>query len=199
MESNGKSVTSEGKPVSTATAPIIWGAEGTNGQHAFHQLLHQGNRDFSLDFILPMRLDENSPDQHRQLVANCLGQAKVLMAGHAEEVIIEELVGKGMTEEDARDLAPHKVIQGNRPSNTILMDRVTPESLGALLALYEHKVFCQGIIWHINSFDQWGVELGKVLSEEIYQHLRGPDQLDPTIDSSTNGLITRFFKYNDLT
>jgi glucose-6-phosphate isomerase len=199
MESNGKSVTRDGTPVKTNTAPIIWGGEGTNGQHAFHQLLHQGSRLFSLDFILPLQSDNGYEEQHRQLVANCLGQSKVLMSGHAEADIITELISAGMDEKEARDLAPHKVIQGGRPSNTIAMERITPKTVGALLALYEHKVFCQGIIWHINSFDQWGVESGKVLSEEIQQQLQNPDQNDPGNDSSTRGMMARYFKYNNLT
>jgi glucose-6-phosphate isomerase len=121
------------------------------------------------------------------------------MSGHTEADIITELISAGMHEKDDRDLAPHKVIQGGRPSNTIAMERITPKTVGALLALYEHKVFCQGIIWHINSFDQWGVESGKVLSEEIQQQLQNPDQNDPGNDSSTRGMMARYFKYNNLT
>lgn len=199
MESNGKSVTLDGKPVNTATAPIIWGGEGTNGQHAFHQLLHQGKRRVSIDFILPLKSDKGFEEQHNQLIAHCLGQSKVLMAGHAEADIIRELINAGMSDEAAKDLAPHKVIRGNKPSNTIVMERITPEAIGALIALYEHKIFCQGIIWHINSFDQWGVELGKVLSDEIYQQMQHPDQINPQLDSSTNGLIAKHVKFNTLT
>ena len=199
MESNGKSVTRDGSPVNTATSPIVWGGEGTNGQHAYHQLLHQGKRHVSVDFILLLKSDKGYEEQHNQLIADCLSQGKVLMTGHAEADIIRELTNAGMSDKDAKELAPHKVIRGNNPSNTIVMERITPETVGALIALYEHKIFCQGIIWQINSFDQWGVELGKVISEEIYQQMQHPDQINPQNDSSTNGLIAKYFKYNKLT
>ncbi len=199
MESNGKSVTKDGKRVNTSTASIIWGSEGTNGQHAFHQLLHQGSRIVSVDFILPLYDDSGYEVQHSQLVANCLAQSQILMRGHTEVEIVDELTAGGMSEGEAIKLAPHKVIRGNKPSNTILMDQLTPESLGALIALYEHKIFCEGVIWHINSFDQWGVELGKILGEKIYQQMQNPDQLNPTSDSSTRGLLERYSRTRKLT
>lgn len=198
MESNGKSVTQDGTAVALATAPIIWGSEGTNGQHAFHQLLHQGTSRTSIDFILPMRGSGGSESQQQWLVANCLSQAKALMNGQTEQSVIEQLVAAGTSLEQASRLAPHKVIRGNKPSNTITMESVTPEGLGALIALYEHKVFCQGVIWDINSFDQWGVELGKSLSEEVYQQLDNSNKIDESMDSSSQGLIKKFWQYRDI-
>jgi glucose-6-phosphate isomerase len=158
MESNGKSTSSTGEAVTIQTGPIIWGGEGTNGQHAFHQLLHQGTRFTSIDFILPLNPHHNRRTHHDWLVANCLSQSQALMQGRP----LQDIAGTDDT------LKQHKVMPGNRPSNTLLMDQVTPESLGAIIALYEHKVFCQAQIWQINPFDQWGVELGKQLSESIF-------------------------------
>jgi glucose-6-phosphate isomerase len=195
MESNGKSVTSSGSDVMTTTSPIVWGSEGTNGQHAFHQLLHQGTRQVSIDFILPMLSATTDDSQQRWLVANCLSQAKALMTGQAENSIVEDLMAQGITRGRAEEIAPHKVMKGNKPSNTIVLESVNPGSLGSLLALYEHKAFCQGIIWQVNSFDQWGVELGKLLSEELHQKLGKSGKIDTSIDSSSYGLMQKYREF----
>jgi len=197
MESNGKSVTSSGAEVMTTTSPIVWGSEGTNGQHAFHQLLHQGTRQVSIDFILPMLSKTTDESQQRWLVANCLSQAKALMTGQSEDRIVEDLVAQGMPRDRAEKIAPHKVMKGNKPSNTIVLESVNPESLGSLLALYEHKVFCQGVIWQVNSFDQWGVELGKFLSEELHQKLSNSVKIDTSIDSSSYGLMQIYREFTE--
>jgi glucose-6-phosphate isomerase len=174
MESNGKSTRIDGSAVDLMTMPTLWGGEETNGQHAFHQQLHQGNRAFSVDFLACARSAHTYPEHHQWLLSNCLAQSEAL------------LVGRKVTSGDA-GLAAQRSMPGNRPSTTILLDALTPRSLGTLLALYEHKTFCQGIIWQINSFDQWGVELGKVLAESIHPELGGGrrQQHDP----STAGLI----------
>jgi len=196
MESNGKSVTKEGEEVGVKTAPILWGGEGTNGQHAFHQLLHQGNRLVPADFIVSVQAQHKLQTHQDWLFANCLSQSQAMMFGKGQDEIIHELVNGGMTLSDARQLAPHKVIVGNQPSNTIVMKHATPRNIGALLALYEHKVFCQGAIWGINSFDQWGVELGKQLSNNIFDQLSGEENQVGFQDSSTAGLIAMFQKFN---
>lgn len=180
MESSGKSVTAEGNPINWDTGPIIWGGEGTNGQHAFHQLLHQGTRFVGVDFIVPMKPHHTRMEHHHWLVANCFAQSRALMVGRSLAQIDGDLGNK-----------PHRVMAGNRPSNTILMDKLTPEALGALIALYEHKVFCQALIWHINPFDQWGVELGKQLGESIHQSITN-DSTDTTTDASTKQLIEHY-------
>ena len=177
MESNGKSVTARGQPIDYATGPIIWGSEETNGQHAFHQWLHQATDFASADFILPLTPHHNRIEHHHWLVANCLAQSQALMLGRS----LGEVQGNG-------EIAPQRVMRGNRPSNTILMDKLTPQALGALVALYEHKVFCQAMIWHINPFDQWGVELGKELGTAIYETITGTGEA-ATTDASTSGLI----------
>jgi glucose-6-phosphate isomerase len=180
MESNGKSTSSTGQTVTVQTGPIIWGGEGTNGQHAFHQLLHQGTRFTSIDFILPLSPHHTRRTHHDWLVANCLSQSQALMQGRP----LQDIAG---TDEV---LKQHKVMPGNRPSNTLLMDKLTPESLGAIIALYEHKVFCQAQIWQINPFDQWGVELGKQLSEAIFAAIGTGAAAD--LDPSTQHLLTRY-------
>ena len=180
MESNGKRVTRDGSPVSASTGPIIWGGEGTNGQHAFHQLIHQGTRLIPVDFILPLKPDHSLPEHHHQLVASCLSQSQALMQGQPAEQI----------EADERVIA-HKVMPGNRPSNTIMIDSLTPKTLGMLVALYEHKVFCQAMVWGINPFDQWGVELCKAIGTEIYSHLVDDTPLN-SADPSTRSLIEHF-------
>jgi glucose-6-phosphate isomerase len=191
MESNGKSVRQDGSALNIATGPIIWGGVGCNGQHAYHQLLHQGRLLVPADFIVPVNSYNPLSDHHQWLFANCLSQAQALMQGKTREEAEAELRAKGMNEADVQRLAPHKVIPGNRPSNILVMNRIAPFELGALVALYEHKVFVQSAIWGINAFDQWGVELGKEMGKEVYQRLTG--QVDSSAsDASTQGLIDHF-------
>ncbi|MEK1904244.1 MAG: glucose-6-phosphate isomerase [Pseudomonas sp.] len=191
MESNGKSVRQDGTPVSTDTGPVIWGGVGCNGQHAYHQLLHQGTQLIPADFIVPVVSYNPVADHHQWLYANCLSQSQALMLGKSREEAEAELRVKGAGEAEVQRLAPHKVIPGNRPSNTLVMERVSPRRLGALVAMYEHKVFVQSVIWGINAFDQWGVELGKDLGKGVYQRLTGWDQ-PAAEDASTQGLIDFF-------
>ncbi len=194
MESNGKGVRLDGTAVDYETGPIIWGGAGANGQHAYHQLLHQGTRLAPADFIMPLRTHNPVGNHHSILYANCLSQTQALMRGKSEQEAYQELIDSGLSDEQARELAPHKMIPGNKPTNTLLFDRATPRTIGALIALYEHKVFTQGAIWDIDSFDQWGVELGKQLGEEILPRLQdpAPDANGSGMDSSTAGLIERF-------
>jgi glucose-6-phosphate isomerase len=196
MESNGKSVTHSGDPVEWSTGPVIWGGAGANGQHAYHQLLHQGTHFLPVDFIMPLRTHNHIGDHHALLLSNCLSQSQALMQGKTLEEAKEELRSKGKSEEQVEELAPHKVIPGNRPSNMILFEKSTPRTIGALIAMYEHKVFAQGVLWNINSFDQWGVELGKELGQNIYDIITG-DQSPNGQDSSTKGLIDLFKKVNN--
>lgn len=191
MESNGKSVRQDGSPVSCSTGPVIWGGVGCNGQHAYHQLLHQGTPLIPADFIVPVVSHNPVADHHQWLYANCLSQSQALMRGKTYDEAVEELRAKGLTEGEVHRLAPHKVIPGNRPSNTLVLDTINPNRLGALIALYEHKVFVQGIVWGINSFDQWGVELGKELGVGVYERLTQAHQVDAE-DSSTQGLVDYF-------
>ncbi|TBW13098.1 glucose-6-phosphate isomerase [Azotobacter chroococcum subsp. isscasi] len=191
MESNGKSVRQDGSPVSCDTGPVIWGGVGCNGQHAYHQLLHQGTLLIPADFIVPVVSHNPVADHHQWLYANCLSQSQALMCGKTRAEAEAELRAKGLSEEQVQRLAPHKVIPGNRPSNTLVMERVSPRRLGALVALYEHKVFVQSVIWGINAFDQWGVELGKELGKNVYQRLTGHEEA-PAEDASTQGLIDYF-------
>jgi len=191
MESNGKSVRQDGTPLDIATGPIIWGGVGCNGQHAYHQLLHQGRLLVPADFIVPVNSYNPLSDHHQWLFANCLSQAQALMQGKTREEAEAELRAKGLSENEVQRLAPHKVIPGNRPSNILVMNRIAPFNLGALVALYEHKVFVQSAIWGINAFDQWGVELGKEMGKEVYQRLTGASG-DPASDASTQGLIEHF-------
>jgi len=167
MESNGKCVTRTGKLVGWETGAVTWGEAGSNGQHAFFQLLHQGTAIFSVDFLAPVEPAGGAAGQHMAALANMLAQAEVLARGRSDADAFEEMISDGMREDAARTLAPHKVHPGNHPSSIILMDRLDPQSLGALVALYEHKVFVQSVIWGINPFDQWGVELGKLMAGEI--------------------------------
>nr|WP_256833004.1 glucose-6-phosphate isomerase [Pseudomonas oleovorans] len=195
MESNGKSVRQDGSALDITTGPIIWGGVGCNGQHAYHQLLHQGRLLVPADFIVPVNSYNPLSDHHQWLFANCLSQAQALMQGKTREEAEAELRAKGMAEADVQRLAPHKVIPGNRPSNILVMNRIAPFELGALVALYEHKVFVQSAIWGINAFDQWGVELGKEMGKEVYQRLTG--QLDGSAsDASTQGLIAHFREHH---
>ena len=188
MESNGKRVTKTGQPVDTPTCPVVWGECGTNAQHAYFQLLHQGTDVTPIDFIAVLRATHDLPGHHDALLANCFAQSEAFMKGKTEGEVRAELKGAGLPAAEIEELVPHKTFPGNRPSNTILMDQLTPATLGALIALYEHKTFVQGVIWNIASFDQWGVELGKVLARKIQSELGG--QVDPEAhDSSTNGLI----------
>ena len=191
MESNGKSVDIDGTPTDYTTGPIIWGGAGANGQHAYHQLLHQGTRLSPADFIIPLQSHNPVANHHAILFANCLSQTQALMQGKTEQEAKEELLDSGLSEQEANKLAPHKVIQGNRPSNTLLFDRATPRTVGALIALYEHKVYVQGAIWNINSFDQWGVELGKQLGNEILHKLLKEPSTN-ALDASTEGLINLY-------
>ena len=187
MESNGKRVNRDGVPVDYDTGPVIWGAQGTNGQHAFFQLLHQGTENISTDFIVAKTSAYDLGEHHRILLANCLAQTEALMRGQTEQEARAALKAEGKSDADIERLAPHKVFPGNKPSNTIVLDELSPKNLGALVALYEHKVFVQGSIWQINSFDQWGVELGKQLAGVIEQELAGKSTADH--DSSTKALI----------
>ncbi len=186
MESNGKQVDRNGNPVTYATGPIVWGEPGTNGQHAFYQLIHQGMHLIPCDFIAPARSHNPIGDHHAILMSNFLAQSEALMNGKSEDEVAAELAG--MDEAARKKLLPFKVFEGNRPSNTILLKQMTPYNLGALIAIYEHKIFVQGILWNIFSFDQWGVELGKKLASKILSELKG--ESDPAAhDSSTNGLM----------
>jgi len=191
MESNGKSVRQDGTPVSTDTGPVIWGGVGCNGQHAYHQLLHQGTQLIPADFIVPIVSFNPVSDHHQWLYANCLSQSQALMLGKTRAEAEAELREKGMAEAEVQKLAPHKVIPGNRPSNTIVVERISPRRLGALVAMYEHKVFVQSVIWGINAFDQWGVELGKELGKGVYNRLTGTEE-ETADDGSTQGLINYF-------
>lgn len=196
MESNGKYVTRSGDTVNYSTGPIVWGEPGTNGQHAFYQLIHQGTRLIPADFIAPV-LSHNKVQgdlHHKILLANFLAQTEALMKGKNKEQAKQELEKSGMAPDQVNLLLQHKMFEGNRPTNSILVKRVTPFTLGALIAMYEHKIFVQGIIWDINSYDQWGVELGKQLAKAIEPELNSADKIS-SHDSSTNGLIA-FIKDN---
>ncbi len=187
MESNGKSVTREGAPVTAATGPVVWGEIGTNSQHAYFQLLHQGTDLVPVDFIASLQPTHDLPGHQASLLANCFAQSEAFMRGKTAAEVRAELQAQAMPAAQIDALVPHKVFAGNRPSNTILLPALTPSMLGALIALYEHKVFVQGVIWDINSYDQWGVELGKVLAQSILGELQGKPAGEH--DSSTRGLI----------
>ncbi|MBF0393159.1 MAG: glucose-6-phosphate isomerase, partial [Alphaproteobacteria bacterium] len=187
MESNGKSVTRDGQPVACATGPIVFGEPGTNGQHAFYQLIHQGTRLIACDFIAAAESHNPLGEHHAILLSNVLAQAEALMRGKTPEEARAELAASGMSGEALDAAVPHRVFPGNRPSNTILYRRLDPRTLGRLIALYEHKIFVQGIVWDVNSYDQWGVELGKQLAKAILPELAGGPLGEH--DSSTAGLI----------
>jgi glucose-6-phosphate isomerase len=191
MESNGKSVDRYGKKVSYATGPVIWGEPGTNGQHAFYQLIHQGTPLIPCDFIAPAQTHNPIGDHHEKLLSNFFAQTEALMNGKTEDEVKEELVRSGKTAEEIKKLIPYKTFSGNRPTNSILLKKVTPFSLGQLIAVYEHKIFVQGVIWNIFSFDQWGVELGKQLANNILPELKNENKVSGH-DSSTNGLINAY-------
>lgn len=190
MESNGKRVAHDGGSLSAPTCPIVWGDVGTNGQHAYFQLLHQGTDITPVDFIAALKPAHDLPGHHTVLLANCFAQSEAFMRGKTEEEVRADMRAQGLPDSEVEALVPHRVFPGNRPSNTILMDTLSPATLGALIALYEHKVFVQGVVWGINSFDQWGVELGKVLAKNIESELLAAPRPE-THDSSTNRLIER--------
>ena len=195
MESNGKQVQMDGTPVPTETGPIIWGETGINGQHAFFQLLHQGTHITPIDLIASLEKRSNLPGHHEILLSNVFAQAEAFMRGKTPEEARAELQAQGLPEDKIEALVPHKTFSGNRPTNLILMDKVSPRNMGSLIAMYEHKVFTQGVIWGINSFDQWGVELGKQLAKTILAELTGT--IDPQKhDSSTSHLIKLYRQAN---
>ena len=194
MESNGKGVTRDSEPVDTVTGPVIWGEPGTNGQHAFYQLIHQGTQWIPADFIAPIETQNPLGEHHLILLSNFFAQTEALMRGKTADEVRKELEKEGLKDEALEKLIPHKVFTGNRPTNSILFPKLTPKTLGMLIAMYEHKIFTQGIIWNINSFDQWGVELGKQLAKAILPELEKPGEIT-SHDSSTNGLINRFKVY----
>ncbi|UBH28071.1 glucose-6-phosphate isomerase [Aeromonas enteropelogenes] len=188
MESNGKYVDRNGNKVNYQTGPIIWGEPGTNGQHAFYQLIHQGTKLIPCDFLAPAISHNPIGDHHPKLLANFFAQTEALAFGKSKEAVEAEFLAAGKTLEQVKDLVPFKVFEGNRPTNSILFKSLTPKTLGALIAMYEHKIFVQGAIWNIFSFDQWGVELGKQLANKILPEL-GTDEAVTSHDCSTNGLI----------
>jgi len=191
MESNGKSVDREGNPVLYQTGPVIWGEPGTNGQHAFYQLIHQGTKLIPCDFLAHAISQNPVGDHHEKLLSNYFAQTEALMNGKTLEEVEAELSKAGMSKDEIAFHAPYRVFEGNRPSNSFLMKKLTPRVLGSLIAMYEHKIFTQGVIWNIYSFDQWGVELGKVLAKKILPELSSNDETS-SHDSSTNGLINHF-------
>ena len=191
MESNGKSVDRSGSRVDYQTGPIIWGEPGTNGQHAFYQLIHQGTKIIPADFLAPAISHNRIGEHHNILLSNFFAQTEALLNGKTKEEVTEELKRDGRSDDEIRKLYPHKVFEGNRPTNSILFNKLTPRALGSLIVMYEHKIFVQGVIWNIFSFDQWGVELGKQLAKKILPELGDDKQVD-SHDSSTNGLINTF-------
>lgn len=195
MESNGKYVDRDGNKVNYQTGPIIWGEPGTNGQHAFYQLIHQGTKIIPCDFIAPAISHNPIGDHHEKLLSNFFAQTEALAFGKDEKQVKDELVKMGQKTENMAEIVPFKVFEGNRPTNSILVRKITPKILGHLIALYEHKIFIQGIIWNIYSFDQWGVELGKQLANKILPELKGNNEVHAH-DSSTNGLINAFKKWS---
>ena len=193
MESNGKSVDRKGKKVDHQTGPVIWGEPGTNGQHAFYQLIHQGTQLIPADFLAPAISHNSLGEHHTILLSNFFAQTEALLKGKTKEEVIEALQKEGKSNDEIERLYPHKVFAGNKPTNSILFKQLTPRVLGSLIALYEHKIFVQGLIWNIFSFDQWGVELGKQLAQKIVPELKDDKPID-SHDSSTNGLINTFKK-----
>ena len=191
MESNGKFVGRDGKTVSYQTGPIVWGEPGTNGQHAFYQLIHQGTKIIPCDFIAPAQTHNAVGDHHSKLLSNFFAQTEALAFGKSKEVVEQEFLQAGKKLEEVAEIVPFKVFTGNKPTNSILVQKITPFTLGALIAMYEHKIFVQGVIFNIYSFDQWGVELGKQLANRILPELQGSEKVT-SHDSSTNGLINQF-------
>ena len=196
MESNGKSTDRNGNSIDYATGPVIWGEPGTNGQHAFYQLIHQGTLVIPCDFIAPAISHNPIGDHHLKLMSNFFAQTEALMNGKSENEVKIELMKAGKSEEENKKLVPFKVFAGNKPTNSILVKEITPYSLGSLIALYEHKIFIQGVIWNIFSFDQWGVELGKQLANKILPELEAKEAVS-SHDSSTNALINIFKKFRN--
>lgn len=192
MESNGKFIDRDGKRVCLETGPVIWGESGTNGQHAFYQLIHQGTQFVPCDFIMPIKSHYNLGDKknlhHKILMSNLLAQSQSLMMGKTIDEARSELINSGLSDQEISSLLPHRSFEGNRPSNTILFEKLTPKNLGRLIALYEHKIFVQGVIWNINSFDQWGVEYGKQIARLVLPKIQG-EKTTSCFDSSTNNLI----------
>lgn len=195
MESNGKRTREDGSTVNFHTGSVIWGGTGTNDQHAYHQLLHQGTRLIPVDFIAPATTHNPIGEQHPWLFTNALAQSQALMQGKTLEEVRDEMLAAGVDSAEVERLAPHKVIPGNRPNSMIVPEKLTPETTGALIAMYEQKIFTQGVIWQVNSFDQWGVELGKVLGNRLIEKIRSSEETTDQ-DSSTNGLIKRFKQCN---
>lgn len=191
MESNGKSVTRDGQACEWSTGPIIWGEPGTNGQHAFYQLIHQGTKIVPCDFLAPIETHNPVGEHHPILLSNFFAQTEALMKGKTADEVRAELKGSKLSAEALEKLVPQKMFAGNKPTNSILFKKLTPRTLGMLIAMYEHKIFTQGVIWNINSFDQWGVELGKQLAKAILPELKG-DVPVTSHDASTNGLINHF-------
>ena len=191
MESNGKSIDRNGEPVSYTTGPVIWGEPGTNGQHAFYQLIHQGTHLIPCDFIATAQSHNPIGDHHQKLLSNFFAQTEALMNGKTEEEVEQEFLKSGVDPEQIAKLTPFKIFSGNKPTNSILIKKLTPTTLGQLIAFYEHKIFVQGVIWNIFSFDQWGVELGKQLANKILPELTSDDRIK-SHDSSTNNLINRY-------
>jgi glucose-6-phosphate isomerase len=196
MESNGKQVQQTGQAVESSTGPVIWGEPGTDGQHAFYQLIHQGTKIIPADFIAPASTHNPLGDHHRMLLSNFFAQTEALMNGKSLAQVQEEMKRECAPDDAIAALAPHRVFAGNRPSNSIMFAKLDPRTLGALIAMYEHKVFVQGVIWNICSFDQWGVQLGKELATKILPELQGPEPVTGH-DSSTNGLIAFYKKHRD--
>jgi glucose-6-phosphate isomerase len=190
MESNGKRVGRDGQVVRVATGPIVWGEPGTNGQHAFYQLLHQGTPLIPADFIAPIRTHNAIGRHHELLVANFIAQTEALMRGKTVDEARAELLAEKLSAAEVEQLVAHKVFPGNRPTNSIVFEQLTPRALGQLIALYEHKVFVQGVIWGVNSFDQWGVELGKQLANRVLAEARS-HTVSAEHDASTSALIRR--------
>jgi glucose-6-phosphate isomerase len=197
MESNGKRVDLDGAVVDVDTGPVVFGEPGTNGQHAFYQLIHQGTKLVPCDFIAPVRSQNPGGEHHRILLANALAQTEALMRGKTEAEVRAELAAQGLSGDALERLVPHKIFPGNRPTTTLLFDRLDPRTLGALIALYEHRIFTMGSIWGINSFDQWGVELGKQLAKAILPELAPGAPPAEGHDSSTNALIAEVRRRSD--
>lgn len=201
MESNGKFVNRSGERTNYSTGPIVWGEAGTNGQHAFYQLIHQGNKMVPADFLVPLRsqynIGENGDEHHRILISNIFAQTKALMQGKNTKEIKAELEAQNLPHDTVMMLMPHRVFAGNRPTNTLVFDQLNPNTLGKLIALYEHKIFVQGVIWNINSFDQWGVEFGKQIAQRILPQLES-QELVTEHDASTNGLINHYKRWRGI-
>jgi glucose-6-phosphate isomerase len=190
MESLGKSVDNKGKPIEHSTGAILWGGAGTNTQHSFHQLLFQGTHTVPIDFILPLSNLHHSIEEQLPIIAHCLGQSQLFMQGYSKGQNFEELVAHGVLNAQAKYLAQYKAIDGNSPSNTLLLNTLSPKTLGALIALYEHKIFVESVIWQINAYDQWGVERGKQLAKQLLKDLNSTE-FQGHYDQSTLGLIHR--------